>query len=162
MFQADQDGVYAVVAASPMRRVGACAVLYLLGALVIYIAVLPPLKMFFTPFLMGLGGAILWVGERLRRATRAQIILTEDALRDSDGYLIAELSQVIAVDRGAFAMKPSNGFTLKLTQKQPHIWAPGLWWRLGRRVGVGGVTSAGQSKFMAEQIALRIADRDQN
>jgi hypothetical protein len=65
-----------------------------------------------------------------------------------------------SVERGAFAFKPSHGFTLVMKEKQPRAWAPGLWWRLGRRVGVGGVTSAGQTKFMAEQIALRIEDRN--
>jgi hypothetical protein len=54
-------------------------------------------------------------------------------------------------------MKPSNGFTVVMETKQPRAWAPGLWWRVGRRVGVGGVTGASQTKFMAEQIALRLA-----
>jgi hypothetical protein len=64
------------------------------------------------------------------------------------------------VERGAFALKPSNGFTLVMKHKSPRAWAPGIWWRTGYRVGVGGVTAAGQSRFMAEQIALMIARRD--
>jgi hypothetical protein len=84
------------------------------------------------------------------------IELTETEIRTSNGEVLARMDEILAVDRGAFAFKPSNGFTLKLNTKKPRAWAPGLWWRFGRRVGVGGVTSAGQAKFMAEQIALRI------
>ena len=86
--------------------------------------------------------------------------MTDEAISDSNGLVLARIEDILAVDRGAFAMKPSNGFTLKLKTKQPRGWAPGLWWRLGNRVGVGGATAAGQSKFMAEQIALRIAGRE--
>jgi len=42
---------------------------------------------------------------------------------------------------------------------QPRAWSPGMWWRMGRRVGIGGTVAAGPAKFMAEQIALRIATR---
>ncbi len=39
-------------------------------------------------------------------------------------------------------------------------WRPGLWWRVGRRIGVGGMTPASQTKFMSEIIAAMIAQRD--
>ena len=83
-------------------------------------------------------------------------MLTDTDLRDSDGVVLARLDQIIRVDRGAMAMKPANGFTLVLDARQPFGWAPGMWWRLGRRVGVGGVAVAHQAKFMAEVIAERM------
>jgi hypothetical protein len=46
---------------------------------------------------------------------------------------------------------------LRLSDKAPRAWYPGLWWRMGRRVGIGGVTSAAQTKAMAEIIAAMIA-----
>ncbi|MEO0931422.1 MAG: hypothetical protein AAFY14_12360, partial [Pseudomonadota bacterium] len=100
-----------------------------------------------------------WLAERLRRATLLRIELTATDIRDSSGMVLATMDDIIGVDRGIFAFKPSNGFTLVMKNKKPRSWAPGLWWRLGRRVGVGGVTSAGQAKFMAEQIAFRLNDR---
>ena len=72
---------------------------------------------------------------------------------------MARLDDVQSVERGAFALKPSNGFTLVMKHKNQRAWAPGMWWRMGYRVGVGGVTAAGQSRFMAEQIALQIKQR---
>jgi hypothetical protein len=63
------------------------------------------------------------------------------------------------VERGAFAFKPSNGFLVRLDKPLGRGWAPGLWWRLGRLLGVGGVTSASQSKAMAEILSLELARR---
>jgi len=160
MFQPDEDGVLAVVAASKGRRILACGVIYGLGLLVLYVTFTAPPYFALMLFMLALGFGALFLAEKLRRATLTQIIMTQDTISTSDGVVLAQIDQIISVDRGAFAFKPSNGFTLKVETKQPRSWAPGLWWRLGRYVGVGGVVSAGQSKFMAEQIALRIAARD--
>ncbi|SFR43667.1 hypothetical protein SAMN04488005_1937 [Yoonia tamlensis] len=156
MFQSDENGVYATVQASALRRIFAFGVLLGLGGLVIYTALVQPPAPVWLVFMLAFGGAMLWLAETMRRCTLLSIELTETELRASNGFVLARMDEIIAVDRGAFAFKPSNGFTLKLKEKKPRSWAPGLWWRYGRRIGVGGVTSAGQAKFMAEQIALRI------
>ena len=155
MMKPDEDGVLAVVAASPGRRLLACGVIYTLGILGLYVTFSEPPSPALMVFMVVLGVAALILGDQLRRATQTQILLTEDALISSDGTVIARLEDVVSVDRGAFAFKPSNGFTLKLKTKQPRSWAPGLWWRLGRYVGVGGVVSAGQAKLVAETIVAR-------
>ncbi len=158
MFQPDENGIYAVVQASPARRVFACAVLFSLGALVLYTALARPPGVGWLIFMLLFGTGALWLAERLRRATLLHIELTETEIRDSSGMVLATMDDIKGVDRGVFAFKPSNGFTLIMKTKKPRGWSPGLWWRLGRRVGVGGVTSAGQAKFMAEQIAFRLRD----
>ena len=160
MFQPDKDGIYATVHASPVRRLFAYGILFVLGALVIYTTLARPPALHWMIFMLVFGVAMLWLAERLRRATTMAIELTEDELRDSSGTVLARIADVRMVERGALAFKPSNGFTLVMAKKKPRAWAPGLWWRVGRRVGVGGVTSAGASKFMAEQIALRIKEND--
>lgn len=159
MFQPDKDGIYATVQASQGRRIVGYALLFSLGALVIYTTLSHPPALHWMIFMLAFGVATLWLAERLRRAGGLMITLTEDDLRDSSGTVLARLDDVVSVSRGAFALKPSNGFTLVMKRRQASAWAPGIWWRLGNRVGVGGVTSAGQSRFMAEQIALRLADR---
>lgn len=160
LFDPDENGVYASFGASGPRRIFACGVLYGLGALVIYVALARPPEPAWLLFLLALGGGSLWIGERLRRATKIDIELTETEVRDSTGRILANLDDVISVERGAFALKPSNGFTLVLRKRAPRAWVPGMWWRMGNRVGVGGTTPAGPAKFMAEQVALRIAVRD--
>ena len=158
MFQPDEDGIYARVQASPARRVFAYGVQFGLGALLIYTTLALPPALHWMIFMLGFGLLMLWQAERMRRATTVSIELTETDLRDSTGTVLARIDEVVSVERGTFAFKPSNGFTLVLKSKKPRAWLPGLWWRIGRRVGVGGVTNAGQSKFMAERINMMIDD----
>jgi len=158
MFQPDDDGIYAQVAASPARRIFAYGVLFVLGAMVVYVTLVQPPALHWMVFMLGFGFLVLWQAERMRRATVLTIALTETELRDSSGTVLARIDEIRSVERGTFAFKPSNGFTLVLHAKKPRAWMPGLWWRYGRRVGVGGVTNAGQSKFMAERINMMIKD----
>lgn len=157
MFKPDENGIYATVGASQGRRIFGCAVLFLLGALVLYVAFASPPGPAWLVFMLVFGVGALWMAEKVRRASMLTIMLTETDLRDSTGTVLAQLDEISSVDRGAFAfLKPSNGFSLRLKTTKPRAWAPGLWWRVGRRVGIGGITSAGQAKFMAEQIAFRL------
>lgn len=160
MFQPDKDGVYATVQASQPRRIFAYGVLFSLGALVIYVTLASPPAIHWMVFMLVFGVLMLWLAERLRRATTLTITMTADEVYDSAGTVLAKIADIKSVQRGAFALKPSNGFTLVMTDKKPRTWVPGLWWRMGNRVGVGGVTAAGQSKFMAEQIALMVEKKD--
>lgn len=153
------DEVIAVVQASAPRRVIGVGMLYALGGLLIYLALVrPPGAFAWQAFLIGTGAVALVGGEAMRRATALRIVLTREALKDTEGRTLARIDQVKGLDRGAFAFKPTNGFLLTTSQPAPRVWAPGLWWRVGRRVGVGGVTSAGQTKFMAEMIAELTAE----
>ena len=103
---------------------------------------------------------MIWAADVMRRATAHSLELTESVLRSTDGRILAEISDVKSIDRGLFAFKPSNGFLVTLRKPKARAWAPGLWWRVGRRVGVGGVTDAGQTKFLAEILTAMIAVRD--
>lgn len=156
MLQPDENGVYARVHAAPVRRLFGYGVVFGLGALVIYVTLVQPPQLVWLVFMLGFGVTMLWLAERLRRATMMVIELTKTEVRDSSGAVLARIADIRSVERGTFAFKPSNGFTLVLHTKQPRAWAPGLWWRFGRRVGVGGVTAAGPSKLMAEQLAVMI------
>ena len=104
------------------------------------------------------GGLALCGANRLYRAASFKISLTDDNIVDSAGRELCRLDNIASVQRGAFAFKPSNGFLIRLKSPLPRTWAPGLWWRFGRNVGVGGVIPASEAKFMAEMISLYLAD----
>lgn len=154
----NDDEVLATLQASTMRRLFAYGAVALLGAMLILLAFVQPPAIGWQVFLVGLGGGALVVAERLRRATLLGLVLTTTELRDTSGQVLTTLDNVRSIDRGAFAFKPSNGFVLRLHQSHARTWAPGLWWRYSTRIGVGGVTPSGPAKYMAEQIALQIAD----
>lgn len=154
------EEVIATLHTSVLRRVFAYGAVFALGALLVLLAFVQPPTFGWQIFLIVLGAGALVVAERMRRATMLGLVLTEDDLRDTAGNVLTTMDNIRSVDRGAFAFKPSNGFVLRLRDSMPRHWAPGLWWRFSTRIGVGGVTPSGPAKYMAEQIALRIADGD--
>lgn len=156
------DGVIATLQASGARRIFAYAAIFALGGLLILLAFVQPPALGWQIFLLLLGVGALVLAELLRRATAMGLVLTGTELRDTSGQVLTTLDNVSSVDRGAFAFKPSNGFVLRLHRGQARAWAPGLWWRFSNRIGVGGVTPSGPAKFMAEQIALRIAGAERS
>ncbi len=157
---ADPDAVIAVLAPSPARRVMAVFVLGATGGLLLWVALAsPPSSLGWRIYLLVFGGACLWITWRLWQATQRQVRLTGRGLFDSEGTLLARLEDIAKVDRSTFAFKPSNGFLVRLHRAGPRGWAPGLWWRLGRSLGLGGVTPGAQGRFMAEMLAGLIAER---
>lgn len=125
-----------------------------LGLMLIIVAVAePPSNPAWLAFLLLVGAGALWLADAMRRATALSVQLTRNGIRCSDGEEIAAIDDIETLDRGIFAFKPSNGFLMKLSTKGPSRWRPGLWWRVGTRVGIGGVTAASQAKAMAEVIA---------
>ncbi|MEM6372316.1 MAG: hypothetical protein AAF727_06000 [Pseudomonadota bacterium] len=156
----DPDKVLATITASPGRRILGIGSLWILSLMVIYVAIATPPELGWQIFLLVLGGGSIWIAELMRRATSVTLELTRSELRDTQGFVLAKMDEVASLDRGMFAFKPSNGFLLRLNGKKPRAWRPGLWWSLGSRVGVGGMTPAHQAKFMAEVIAMILMERE--
>lgn len=156
----DPNEILATVNAGAGRRFLGMGSLGLMGLLMVYIAISQSPALEWRLFLFVLGIASLWMADKMRRATGTRIELTETELRDSDGTIIALIADIDGMDRGFFAFKPSNGFLLRTTSKAGNEWRPGLWWRMGRRIGIGGMTPANQTKFMSEIIAAIRAKRE--
>ncbi len=147
---------------SAARRGFAAIVLVALGAALLWVGLVqPPAEFGWRLFLLGGGGWSLASAYWLWQATAVGIELTDTQLREEGGgRVLANLADVRRISRGALALKPSNGFLLTMATPGPGVWAPGLWWRVGRRVGVGGVTARHETRFMAEAIAERVERRD--
>ncbi|NVO54772.1 hypothetical protein HW561_03095 [Rhodobacteraceae bacterium B1Z28] len=154
-----QDEVLATVQASSARRWAGVGMLTSIGALVIYVALASPPELAWQLFLYVVGGVAFWLAHRMWHATNDRIELTRLELRTGSGRVIARVADIEAIDRGVFAFKPSNGFLVRTGTKGANSWAPGLWWRLGHRVGVGGVTAAAETKFMSEMLSAMLAER---
>ncbi len=152
--------ILATLTPRPARRWVAVIIQGALGILLVWLGVvMPEGPVVLRLLLAGLGTLTLIGAVRMFYATANRIELTREALSDSQGRVLARIDDITGIDRGAFAFKPSNGFLVHLSARAPRIWVPGLWWRVGRFVGVGGVTSANEAKAMAEIIALLIAER---
>ncbi|WP_299648270.1 hypothetical protein [uncultured Tateyamaria sp.] len=155
----EEGEVIATINASPGRRILGIGSLWLLSLMVIYVAIVRPPEIGWQVFLLVLGGGSIWIAEKMRRATALTLELTPEFLRDSSGEVVAKIDDILSIDRGMFAFKPSNGFLLRLSASNGRAWRPGLWWRLGNRIGIGGMTPGHQAKFMAEILSAMIAER---
>lgn len=145
--------------ASPPRRFLGVTMLAVLGLLLIYLAFAIPTSVV-QVVLLGLGALGLFCAVKLYEATAKVLELTATELRVKGGPVLVELANMQKIERGAFSFKPSNGFLLSRKTAGARLWAPGLYWSFGRRLGVGGVTGAPQTKALAEAIANMIAERD--
>lgn len=142
------------------RRVAVCGVLLLLSVWGVWVSSTggpagagPRLTMAGVALSAGLAALALW------RATDVTLTLTEEALTDSRGRVLARLDQVQGVERGALSMAPTGGFVLRLSAPATVHWVPGVWWRLGTRVGIGGTTPRLMTREMALLIEAMIAVR---
>lgn len=76
------------------------------------------------------------------------------AVFDDTGRVLCRIDQIEKVERGLAPLSPSSGFVIRTFASQPGGWSPGLWWRFGRRIGIGGATSAKAGRNMASAIDL--------
>lgn len=154
------DDVLARIHASAPRRVIGLGALLGLGGLLLYLALAqPPQGLGWQLFLIVLSGVAFWGAVLMHGRTKVALELTETELRESTGRVLARVDDIREVHRGMMAMKPSNGFGLVMKGKQPAAFAPGLWWRLGRRVAVGGITSGHQTRPVADMLAMMVRER---
>lgn len=162
MTEDDTTRVLARLHPSAPRRVVGTGMLAVLGGLLVWVAVAqPPAALTWQAFLLVVGAGALWMALRLWQSTARGLELTPTELRESGGgAVLARFDDMVSVDRGPFAVKPTAGFALVLREAGPRAWVPGLWWRVGRRVGVGGVTHRHEARFMAELLAERLKARD--
>ncbi|MEM7489248.1 MAG: hypothetical protein AAF390_09015, partial [Pseudomonadota bacterium] len=88
------------------------------------------------------------------------LVLDRRGLYQADGVPVAPLDAIASIDRALFTFKPSNGFLIRLKDPLGRAWVPGMWWRMGRRVGVGGVTRGAETKIVADALSAMVAQRD--
>jgi hypothetical protein len=148
------------LAPARMRRVAVCGVLLFLSVWSVWVSstdepVEAGVRLTLAVFALsaGLAALALW------RATDVALTLTESALTDSRGRVLARLDQIERVERGALSMAPTGGFVLRLSTPGPVQWVPGVWWRIGTRVGVGGTTPRLMTREMALLIEAMLAMR---
>lgn len=89
------------------------------------------------------------------KATR--VIFDGARLADDAGAEICRLEEIEKLERGFALFKPSSGFVVVLKAPRERGWAPGLWWRAGRRIGIGGATSSRAGRNMADAITAALA-----
>jgi hypothetical protein len=104
--------------------------------------------------------ALAWFGYAMATAKATSVTFDGETLTDDAGVVICALDEIHSVERGFALFKPSGGFALVLKAEKERAWSPGLWWRIGQRVGIGGATPGRSSRNMADAITIAMAMRD--
>jgi len=146
------------LATSSARRLFAAAAVAALGGLSVALGL--GTGTMALPWRAGLAGGGLgavWLAGALWRASGRALVFSKAGLAEEGGRIIAPIEAIEGVERGVFAFKPSGGFLVTLRAPMPAAWAPGLWWRLGRHVGVGGTVTPAAARAMADMIATELA-----
>ncbi|MGB0411441.1 MAG: hypothetical protein ACPGFA_07630 [Pikeienuella sp.] len=94
------------------------------------------------------------VGMVVLRARSNVLRFDGETVSDDTGVVLCRIEDIEKLERGFAPLKPSSGFVIRTFHAQPAAWSPGLWWRFGRRIGVGGATSARAGRNMANAIEL--------
>lgn len=158
----DPDEVIAEITPQPMRRGLATGMLGLLGFILLSVAMrTPPQSLAFLAMLIVMGAGALWLAWRLWQASGVTIELTHTQLREVGGRVLCDLDNVAKVERGVFAFKPAAGFLIYLREPMGRVYAPGLWWRAGKLLAVGGVTSRSEGKSTADLMNVLLVQRGQ-
>ena len=154
------EPIHVLNPSAPRRALG-LVIQLALGLILLWLAVMhPPAALGWQLFLIVLGVAALMLAQAGWRGSAVAIELHPEGLFEADGRVIARLEDIASVDRALFSFKPSNGFLIRLREPLGRAWVPGMWWRVGRRVGVGGVTHAAATKVMADALSMMVAERD--
>lgn len=161
MTQPADDEILATLRATAFRRwigiVLLCGFALMLGKAALE---LPADRLAIKLAIFALGLVSLVQAVLLWRATARGIELTADLLRETgpQGRVLARLADIARVDTGAFSYRPASGFLIHLNAPAGFAMVPGMWWRRGRRIGIGGVTSKAHGKIFAAEINRRLAE----
>jgi hypothetical protein len=159
--QFDENEIIGEIEPGIARRFFATGAMGLLGMIVLYLAATnPPAHLGWLAVLLVIGLGCICLSWLMWQASAMTLELTQTELRERDGRLLCKISNVASVDRGFFAFKPSNGFIIRLKTRGTRVIAPGLWWRAGKSLAVGGMTPGSQAKSVADLITILLVERD--
>lgn len=157
----DPDEHLASIVPRTVRRGAAVGMIALLGLIVWVVAVMRPPEHFgYMLMLVFFGAGCFWLAYSMWQVSGREIELTRSELREVGGRRLCRVENISRVDRGAFAFKPAGGFLIRLKEPEgPRVYAPGLWWRWGRTLAVGGVTSRQDGKNVADMMIVMQVER---
>lgn len=159
--QTQSDDIISILKPSPIRLWMAVLIIGFFGALMLWLAATGAASsIFMSVVFVGISAVSFLAAGRIHGVKDKEIILSRAGLFENDGRTLCRIEEVKEIDRSFFAFKPSNGFAVRLKEPSTRAWVPGLWWRFGRRVGVGGVTGVGEAKAMSDMLVLLLKDSD--
>ncbi|NBR91457.1 MAG: hypothetical protein EBS68_16420, partial [Rhodobacteraceae bacterium] len=114
-----EDDILAELNAGALRRAIAVGALAGLGLVLGKVALDPQTTALWQGVCaLGAGGAVM-LALRSWQSTAGRIVLTAEGLFDGTGRALARIDEIDGIEAGAFSLKPSNGFAVRLKAKGP-------------------------------------------
>ena len=95
---------------------------------------------------------VLWFRRFLKRFSKVGFLINQSGLFNLDGSIICEIGDIEKIDVSPYTFKSANGFIVILKTKTSFKSIPGLYWRLGKRLSIGGLVSKTESKFLSQAL----------
>ena len=106
--------------------------------------------------LLGLVLLALWFKRFLKRYSKVGFQINSTGLYDLETNLICKIDDIHKVDVSPYTFKSANGFIVFSKTKSKFRSVPGLYWRLGNRISIGGLISKNESKFLSTTLLALI------
>ena len=94
----------------------------------------------------------LWFIRFLKRYSKIGFLINQSGLFNLDGSIICKMDDIERIDISPYTFKSANGFIVILKTKSSFNLTPGLYWRLGKRISIGGLVSKSESKFLSQTL----------
>ena len=95
----------------------------------------------------------IWFRSFLQRYSKVGFLINQSGLFNLDGSIVCEIGDIERIDVSPYTFKSANGFIVILKTKSSFKSIPGLYWRLGKRLSIGGLVSKNESKFLSHTLS---------
>ena len=141
---------------SKLKRLSGALLIFVLGTTLlfsVYKKSNPGYTVYESLFLL-VGLILIFVSWRIGRARLTGIKLTKSGIYDLNDVKLCAILDINYIDRRTFAIKPANGFIIHLKNSAKSFWIPGLCWRIGKRLAIGGMLSKQECKAFANLLEI--------
>ena len=76
-------------------------------------------------------------------------LLNQEGIFNLDNTIICRIEDIETIDTSPYTFRSANGFIVFLRERSTFKIVPGLYWRLGNRISIGGLVSKAESKFLS-------------
>ncbi len=94
----------------------------------------------------------IWLKRFLKKFSKIGFLINELGIFNLDESIICKIENIKKIDVSPYTFKSANGFIIFQKTKGSFKIVPGLYWRAGKRISIGGLISKNESKFLSSTL----------
>ncbi len=104
---------------------------------------------------------VVWLRKFLNHYSKIGFLINKVGLFDLNENIICKIDDIKRIDASPYTFKSANGFLILLDTKSSFKSIPGLYWRYGHRISIGGLVSKHESKYLAGILSDLVTNKKQ-